>query len=378
MIKKEMIAMLLAGGQGSRLGVLTSKLAKPAVAFGGKYKIIDFPLSNCINSGIDTVGVLTQYQPLRLNQHIGIGIPWDLDRNIGGVSILPPYEKSQNTDWYTGTANAIYQNMEFMEYYHPDYVIILGGDHIYKMDYELMLEFHKKNNAQITLATYEVPWEDASRFGLVITDENNQILEFEEKPEHPKSNLASMGIYIFTWKLLRKMLMADIKNPDSSHDFGKDIIPTMLNDNRTLYAYKFEGYWKDVGTIDSLWEANMDLLSSKNELDLGDPSWKIYTEDVTALPQYISAEADVKDAYITQGCVVQGEVKHSVLFTGVKIGAGARIIDSVLMPCVVVEEGAVVQRALVADGVRIGKGAVVGTADSEHIELVAKRVKGAE
>ena len=378
MIKKEMIAMLLAGGQGSRLGVLTEKVAKPAVAFGGKYRIIDFPLSNCINSGIDTVGVLTQYQPLRLNTHIGIGIPWDLDRNEGGVTVLPPYEKSTSSEWYTGTANAIYQNLAYMEQYNPDYVLILSGDHIYKMDYEVMLDFHKANKADITIACMPVPIEEASRFGIMVTDESSRITEFEEKPEHPSSNLASMGIYIFTWKLLRKMLMADIKNPDSSHDFGKDIIPTMLNDNRTLYAYKFEGYWKDVGTIDSLWEANMDLLSSKNELDLGDPSWKIYTEDVTALPQYISAEADVKDAYITQGCVVQGEVKHSVLFTGVKIGAGARIIDSVLMPGVVVEEGAVVQRALVADGVRIGKGAVVGAADSEHIELVAKRVKGAE
>ena len=378
MIKKEMIAMLLAGGQGSRLGVLTSKLAKPAVAFGGKYKIIDFPLSNCINSGVDTVGVLTQYRPLRLNQHIGIGIPWDLDRSIGGVTVLPPYEKSANSQWYTGTANAIYQNLEYIDYYNPDYVLILSGDHIYKMNYDKMLQEHKDNGADATIAVIEVPMKEASRFGIMNTDESGRIVEFEEKPAQPKSNLASMGIYIFTWKLLRKMLLADIKNPDSNHDFGKDIIPTMLNDNKTLYAYKFKGYWKDVGTIDSLWEANMDLLSSKNELDLGDPSWKIYTEDVTALPQYISAEADVKDAYITQGCVVEGEVKHSVLFTGVKIGAGAKVIDSVLMPGAVVEEGAVVQRALVADGIRIGKGAVVGDPDSEHIELVAKRVKGAE
>ena len=378
MIKKEMIAMLLAGGQGSRLGVLTSKLAKPAVAFGGKYKIIDFPLSNCINSGIDTVGVLTQYQPLRLNQHIGIGIPWDLDRNIGGVSILPPYEKSQNTDWYTGTANAIYQNMEFMEYYHPDYVIILGGDHIYKMDYELMLEFHKKNNAQITLATYEVPWEDASRFGLVITDENNQILEFEEKPANPRSNKASMGIYIFNWKLLRKLLLADMKNPESSHDFGKDIIPTLLNDGKRLFAYRFKGYWKDVGTIDSLWEANMDLLSPDNELDLSDRTWTIYTEDVTALPQYIGTEAKIQNAYITQGCIIEGEVTNSVIFTGAKVRPGAKVIDSVLMPGAVVEDGAVVVRALVANGITVGKDALVGSADSEHIELIAKRVKGAE
>ena len=378
MIKKEMIAMLLAGGQGSRLGVLTSKLAKPAVAFGGKYKIIDFPLSNCINSGIDTVGVLTQYQPLRLNQHIGIGIPWDLDRNIGGVSILPPYEKSQNTDWYTGTANAIYQNMEFMEYYHPDYVIILGGDHIYKMNYDKMLDYHKETGADATIAVIEVPMKEASRFGIMNTDDEGRIVEFEEKPENPKSNLASMGIYIFNWKLLRKMLLADMKNQDSNHDFGKDIIPTMLNDGRKLYAYKFKGYWKDVGTIDSLWEANMDLINNKNELDLNDDSWKIYTEDTTALPQYVGPTAEIERAFINQGCVINGKVKNSVLFTGAKVGEGAQIIDSVLMPGVEVEEGAVVTRALVADGVKIGKNAVVGSADSEHIELVSKRVKGDE
>ena len=376
MIKKEMIAMLLAGGQGSRLGVLTAKVAKPAVAFGGKYRIIDFPLSNCINSGIDTVGVLTQYQPLRLNSHIGIGIPWDLDRNVGGVTVLPPYEKSTSSEWYTGTANAIYQNLEYMEQYHPEYVLILSGDHIYKMDYKIMLDYHKANNADITIAAMPVPIEEASRFGIVVTDEDNRITEFEEKPAEPKSNLASMGIYIFKWSVLKEAL---IKLKDQNEcDFGKHVSPYCFNNNKRIFAYEYNSYWKDVGTIDSLWEANMDLLSSKNELDLGDPSWKIYTEDVTALPQYISAEADVKNAYITQGCVVQGEVKHSVLFTGVKIGAGARIIDSVLMPGVVVEEGAVVQRALVADGIRIGKGAVVGAADSEHIELVAKRVKGAE
>lgn len=378
MIKKEMIAMLLAGGQGSRLGVLTSKMAKPAVAFGGKYRIIDFPLSNCINSGVDTVGVLTQYQPLRLNSHIGIGIPWDLDRNIGGVSILPPYEKSSNSEWYTGTANAIYQNLSYMESYNPEYVLILSGDHIYKMDYEVMLDFHKAHNADISIAVMPVPMEEASRFGIVITDENSKITEFQEKPEHPKSNLASMGIYIFNWKLLRKMLLADMKNQDSNHDFGKDIIPTMLNDGRKLYAYKFKGYWKDVGTIDSLWEANMDLINNKNELDLNDDSWKIYTEDTTALPQYVGPTAEIERAFINQGCVINGKVKNSVLFTGAKVGEGAQIIDSVLMPGVEVEEGAVVTRALVADGVKIGKNAVVGSADSEHIELVSKRVKGDE
>ena len=378
MIKKEMIAMLLAGGQGSRLGVLTEKVAKPAVAFGGKYRIIDFPLSNCINSGIDTVGVLTQYQPLRLNTHIGIGIPWDLDRNEGGVTVLPPYEKSTSSEWYTGTANAIFQNMDYMEQYNPDYVLILSGDHIYKMDYEVMLDFHKANKADVTIACMPVPIEEASRFGIMVTDEMGRITEFEEKPEHPSSNLASMGIYIFNWKLLRKMLLADMKNQDSNHDFGKDIIPTMLNDGRKLYAYKFKGYWKDVGTIDSLWEANMDLINNKNELDLNDDSWKIYTEDTTALPQYVGPTAEIERAFINQGCVINGEVKNSVLFTGAKVGEGAQIIDSVLMPGVEVEEGAVVTRALVADGVKIGKNAVVGSADSEHIELVSKRVKGDE
>ena len=378
MVKKEMIAMLLAGGQGSRLGVLTAKVAKPAVAFGGKYKIIDFPLSNCINSGIDTVGVLTQYQPLRLNAHIGIGIPWDLDRNIGGVTVLPPYEKSENTEWYTGTANAIYQNLDYIESYNPDYVLILSGDHIYKMDYEIMLDYHKANNADVTIAAMPVPIEEASRFGVVVTDENHKITEFQEKPEHPKSNLASMGIYIFNWKLLRKKLIADMKDPDSNHDFGKDIIPTLLNDGKKLYAYKFKGYWKDVGTIDSLWEANMDLLSKNNELDLNDPTWKIYTEDATALPQYIGPDAEINHAFVNQGCVIEGEITNSVLFTGAKVGKGAKIIDSVLMPGVVVDENAVVTRALVADNVKIGAGAVVGDAKSEHIELISKRVKGVE
>ena len=358
MKQNSMLAMILAGGRGSRLHDLTNKVAKPAVSYGGKYRIVDFPLSNCANSGVDVVGVLTQYESIQLNSYVAAGGRWGLDAKNSGVYVLPPREKAdENLNVYRGTADAISQNIDFIDKFDPEYVLVLSGDHIYKMNYDKMLAAHKESKADATIAVIGVPMKEASRFGIMNTDESGRIV---------------------TWKLLRKMLMADIKNPDSSHDFGKDIIPTMLNDNRTLYAYKFEGYWKDVGTIDSLWEANMDLLSSKNELDLGDPSWKIYTEDVTALPQYISAEADVKDAYITQGCVVQGEVKHSVLFTGVKIGAGARIIDSVLMPGVVVEEGVVVQRALVADGVRIGKGAVVGAADSEHIELVAKRVKGAE
>lgn len=379
MKQNSMLAMILAGGRGSRLHDLTNKVAKPAVAYGGKYRIVDFPLSNCANSGIDVVGVLTQYESIQLNSYVAAGGRWGLDAKDSGVYVLPPREKAdENLNVYRGTADAISQNIDFIDKFDPEYVLVLSGDHIYKMNYDKMLAAHKEANADATIAVIEVPMKEASRFGIMNTDESGRIVEFEEKPEHPKSNLASMGIYIFTWKLLRKMLMADIKNPDSNHDFGKDIIPTMLNDGKTLYAYKFKGYWKDVGTIDSLWEANMDLLSSKNELDLGDPSWKIYTEDVTALPQYISTEADVKDAYITQGCVVQGEVKHSVLFTGVKVGVGAKVIDSVLMPGAIVEDGAVVQRALVADGIRIGKGAVVGDSGSENIALIAKRVKGAE
>ena len=379
MKQNSMLAMILAGGRGSRLHDLTNKVAKPAVAYGGKYRIVDFPLSNCANSGIDVVGVLTQYESIQLNSYVAAGGRWGLDAKDSGVYVLPPREKAdENLNVYRGTADAISQNIDFIDKFDPEYVLVLSGDHIYKMNYGKMLAAHKEANADATIAVIEVPMKEASRFGIMNTDESGRIVEFEEKPEHPKSNLASMGIYIFTWKLLRKMLMADIKNPDSNHDFGKDIIPTMLNDGKTLYAYKFKGYWKDVGTIDSLWEANIDLLSSKNELDLGDPSWKIYTEDVTALPQYISTEADVKDAYITQGCVVQGEVKHSVLFTGVKVGVGAKVIDSVLMPGAIVEDGAVVQRALVAGGIRIGKGAVVGDSGSENIALIAKRVKGAE
>ena len=379
MKQNSMLAMILAGGRGSRLHDLTNKVAKPAVAYGGKYRIVDFPLSNCANSGIDVVGVLTQYESIQLNSYVAAGGRWGLDAKDSGVYVLPPREKAdENLNVYRGTADAISQNIDFIDKFDPEYVLVLSGDHIYKMNYDKMLAAHKEANADATIAVIEVPMKEASRFGIMNTDESGRIVEFEEKPEHPNSNLASMGIYIFTWKLLRKMLMADIKNPDSNHDFGKDIIPTMLNDGKTLYAYKFKGYWKDVGTIDSLWEANMDLLSSKNELDLGDPSWKIYTEDVTALPQYISTEADVKDAYITQGCVVQGEVKHSVLFTGVKVGVGAKVIDSVLMPGAIVEDGAVVQRALVAGGIRIGKGAVVGDSGSENIALIAKRVKGAE
>ncbi|MDY5022364.1 MAG: glucose-1-phosphate adenylyltransferase [Blautia sp.] len=379
MKQNSMLAMILAGGRGSRLHDLTNKVAKPAVAYGGKYRIVDFPLSNCANSGIDVVGVLTQYESVLLNSYVAAGGRWGLDAKDSGVYVLPPREKADaNLDVYRGTADAISQNIDFIDSYDPEYLLILSGDHIYKMNYAKMLAYHKENKADATIAVIGVPMKEASRFGIMNTDETNRIYEFEEKPANPKSNLASMGIYIFNWKLLRKMLLADMKNPDSHHDFGKDIIPTMLNDGKAMYAYQFKGYWKDVGTIDSLWEANMDLLNADNELDLGDPTWKIYTEDATVLPQYIGPDAAVKNAYITQGCVVEGEVKNSVLFTGAKVGAGAKIIDSVLMPGAVVEEGAVVQRALVADGIRIGKQAVVGSADSEHIELVAKRVKGAE
>ena len=379
MNQNNMVVMILAGGRGSRLHDLTNKVAKPAVSYGGKYRIVDFPLSNCANSGIDVVGVLTQYESVLLNSYVAAGGRWGLDAKESGVYVLPPREKADaNLDVYRGTADAISQNIDFIDTYSPEYVLILSGDHIYKMNYAKMLAYHKEMNADATIAVIGVPFEEASRFGIMNTDETGRIVEFEEKPANPKSNLASMGIYIFTWKLLRKMLLADMKNPDSHHDFGKDIIPALLNDNKSLYAYKFKGYWKDVGTIDSLWEANMDLINENNELDLNDPTWKIYTEDTSTLPQYIGPNADIKRAFITQGCVVEGEVKNSVLFTSAKVAAGAKVIDSVLMPGAEVEEGAVVTRALVADGVKIGKQAVVGSADSKNIELVAKRVKGVE
>ena len=379
MKQNNMLAMILAGGRGSRLHDLTQKVAKPAVSYGGKYRIIDFPLSNCANSGIDVVGVLTQYESILLNSYVAAGRRWGLDAKDSGVYVIPPREKSDaNLDVYRGTADAISQNIDFIDTYSPEYLLILSGDHIYKMNYARMLAFHKESKADATIAVIEVPMKEASRFGIMNTDETGRIVEFEEKPEHPKSNLASMGIYIFNWKLLRKTLLADMKNADSSHDFGKDIIPALLNDEKKLCAYKYKGYWKDVGTIDSLWEANMDLLDKNNALDLNDPAWKIYTEDVTALPQYIGADAVVDRAFITQGCVVNGKVKNSVLFTGAKVAEGAQVIDSVLMPGAEVAEGAVVTRTLVADGVKIGKNAVVGSADSKNIELVAKRVKGDE
>ena len=379
MKQNNMLAMILAGGRGSRLHELTNKVAKPAVSYGGKYRIVDFPLSNCANSGVDIVGVLTQYESVLLNSYVAAGGRWGLDARESGVFVLPPRDKADaDLDVYRGTADAISQNIDFIDKYSPEYLLVLSGDHIYKMNYDKMLDYHKEMNADATIAVIEVPMKEASRFGIMNTDGNGRIVEFEEKPEHPKSNLASMGIYIFNWKLLRKILLADMKNPDSHHDFGKDVIPCLLNDNKTLAAYKFKGYWKDVGTIDSLWEANMDLIDSRNELNLNDPTWKIYTEDTPALPQYIGPNAKIDKAFITQGCVVEGEVKHSVLFTGCKVGEGAKIIDSVLMPGVEVAAGAVVQRALVADNVKIGQDAVVGSADSENIELVSKRVKGVE
>lgn len=379
MKQNNMLAMILAGGRGSRLHDLTNKVAKPAVSYGGKYRIVDFPLSNCANSGIDVVGVLTQYESILLNSYVAAGRRWGLDAKDSGVYVLPPREKADaNLDVYRGTADAISQNIDFIDTFSPEYILILSGDHIYKMNYAKMLAHHKEGKADATIAVIEVPMNEASRFGIMNTDETGHIVEFEEKPEHPKSNLASMGIYIFNWKMLRKMLLADMKNSESSHDFGKDIIPTLLNDGKNLLAYKYKGYWKDVGTIDSLWEANMDLLDANNELDLNDSTWKIYTEDVTSLPQYIGEDADIKRSFITQGCLVEGTVRNSVLFTGVKVGPGAEITDSVLMPGVEVEAGAVIRRALVADGVKIGKQAIVGSADSEHIELVAKRVKGVE
>lgn len=362
MIKKEMIAMLLAGGQGSRLGVLTAKVAKPAVAFGGKYRIIDFPLSNCINSGIDTVGVLTQYQPLRLNTHIGIGIPWDLDRNEGGVTILPPYEKVGKTEWYTGTANAIYQNMAYMEQYHPDYVLILSGDHIYKMDYEVMLDYHKSHNADVTLAVMPVPQDEASRFGVVVTDGKGKILEFQEKPEHPKSNLASMGIYIFSWPVLRDSLIALAEQEGC--DFGKHVIPYCFNNGRKICAYEFAGYWKDVGTLGSYWEANMELIDIVPEFNLYEEFWKIYTKNDIIPPQYISSEARIYRCLIGDGTEVYGDVANSVVGSGVTIGKGAVVRDSIIMRGAVIGQGAVLDRAIVAENSTIGDRAVVGFGDA--------------
>lgn len=358
MASKEMIAMLLAGGQGSRLGVLTSNVAKPAVAFGGKYRIIDFPLSNCINSGIDTVGVLTQYQPLELNSHIGIGIPWDLDRNNGGVTVLPPYERSDNSEWYTGTANAIYQNLKYMENYDPEYVLILSGDHIYKMDYEAMLDFHKQNKADVTIAAFPVPIEEASRFGIVVADEEKRINEFEEKPENPKSNLASMGIYIFSWKVLREALIA-LKD-QSNCDFGKHIIPYCFDKGMRLFAYEFNGYWKDVGTLGSYWEANMELIDLIPEFNLYEEFWKIYTKQDMIEPQFVASTAKIQKAIIGAGDEIYGEVTGSVLSAGVTIEEGAVVKDSIIMRDTVIKKGAYIEKAIIAEKCEIGENVKIG------------------
>lgn len=362
MIKKEMIAMLLAGGQGSRLGVLTSKVAKPAVAFGGKYRIIDFPLSNCINSGVDTVGVLTQYQPLRLNTHIGIGIPWDLDRNIGGVTVLPPYEKSSNSEWYTGTANAIYQNLDYMEGFNPEYVLILSGDHIYKMDYEVMLDFHKKNGAEVTIAVMPVPMEEASRFGIMITDENRRIVDFEEKPAQPRSNLASMGIYIFNWKTLKEALLAMVDQP--ALDFGKHIIPFCHEKGAPLYAYEFNGYWKDVGTLNSYWEANMELIDIVPEFNLYEEYWKIYTKSDALPPQYISADSVVERSIIGEGTEIYGKVYNSVIGRGIVIGKDTVVRDSIIMNDTEIGANCELNKAIIAENVTIGDGVKLGVGES--------------
>ena len=367
MIRKEMIAMLLAGGQGSRLGVLTSDVAKPAVAFGGKYRIIDFPLSNCVNSGIDTVGVLTQYQPLRLNTHIGIGIPWDLDRNHGGVTVLPPYEKSDNSEWYSGTANAIYQNLNYIDSYQPEYVLILSGDHIYKMNYEVMLDFHKENNADVTIAAMPVPWEEASRFGLVITDENKQITEFEEKPANPRSNLASMGIYIFNWSVLREALVT--MSEQSNCDFGKHIIPYCRENGRRLFAYEYNGYWKDVGTLGSYWEANMELIDLIPEFNLYEEYWKIYTNSDTIEPQYISADAVTERCIIGEGSEIYGQVYGSVIGAGVVIGKNTVVRDSIIMQDTVIGDNVTIDRAIVAENVSIGNNVELGVGEPAENKL---------
>ena len=362
-----MIAMLLAGGQGSRLGVLTSKVAKPAVAFGGKYRIIDFPLSNCINSGIDTVGVLTQYQPLRLNAHIGIGIPWDLDRNIGGVTVLPPYEKSGNSEWYTGTANAIYQNLDYIDSYNPDYVLILSGDHIYKMDYEVMLDYHKANNADITIAAMPVPYEEASRFGIVLTDDDNKITEFEEKPENPRGNLASMGIYIFNWKVLKEALIK--MSEQSNCDFGKHIIPYCFDKGDRLFAYEYNGYWKDVGTLSSYWEANMELINIIPVFNLYEEFWRIYTKSDTLPPQYISEYAKIDRSIISEGTDIYGEVYNSVIGAGVVIEEGAVVRDSIIMRDTVIGKGSVINKAIIAENVKIGHDVQLGVGDEAVSKL---------
>jgi len=376
MYKKEIMAMILAGGQGSRLGVLTKKLAKPAVPFGGKYRIIDFTLSNCSNSGIDAVGVLTQYRPLVLNSHIGIGSPWDLDRSTGGVNLLPPYMRENGGEWYKGTADAIYQNRHFVDSYDPEYVLILSGDHIYKMDYSKMLDYHKEKSADATIAVLKVPLEEASRFGIMNTDENGAIYEFDEKPKKPKSDLASMGIYIFNWKILKKYLKEDASDEKSSHDFGKNIIPKMLNSNKKMYAYDFQGYWKDVGTIESYWQANMDLIEEGNTLDIFDKSWKIYSVNPTKPPQYIGPNADIKGSFIPEGCVILGKVHHSVLFPGVYVGENSYVNKSVIMQNSRIGDNVTIDKAIIGTGAEVMDNVIIG--DGEEIVVVAEGSKTKE
>ena len=366
---KKCVAMLLAGGQGSRLGVLTRHRAKPAVQYGGKYRIIDFPLSNCVHSGIDTVGVLTQYQPLELNSYIGTGASWDLDSTTGGAFVLPPYVNSEKGEWYSGTANAIYQNMVFIDRYSPKYIIVLSGDHIYKMDYAKMIAFHEKNEADATIAVIKVPMEEASRFGIMNTDDDLRIVEFEEKPKVPKNNMASMGVYVFNWEVVKRYLIEDEANPESSNDFGKNIIPAMLNGGEKLFAFPFEGYWKDVGTVDSLWNANMDLLADNPDLDLSDSSWRIYSRNPNMPPQYVADSAVIKRSMITEGCSVYGEVNNSVLFAGVTVEEGAVVEDSIIMTGVTVKKGSVIKRAIVDENTFIGENAVVGEKDGEIVVI---------
>ncbi|MDR3824911.1 MAG: glucose-1-phosphate adenylyltransferase [Clostridia bacterium] len=372
MVSKDCVAMILAGGQGSRLGALTKNVAKPAVPFGGKYRIIDFPLSNCVHSGINTVGVLTQYQPLELNRYIGNGNPWDLDRSHGGVYVLPPYQSAKAGEWYKGTANAIYQNLSFLESFKPENVLILSGDHIYKMHYGEMLKAHKESGAAVTIAVMPVPWEEASRFGIMNVDEEGTITDFEEKPAEPKSNLASMGIYIFTYEVLKKYLEADERDPSSANDFGKNIIPTMLENGEKMVSFRFEGYWKDVGTIHSLWEANMDLVDQPPKFDLNDRSWSIYSRNMALAPQYVGQNAKITNSTVTEGCFIDGEIKHSVIFGGVELGEGSVVSDSVIMPGAKIGKNVVIEKAVIGADAVIGDGAKVGVNSSDDNKYASK------
>ena len=372
MVSKDCVAMILAGGQGSRLGALTKNVAKPAVPFGGKYRIIDFPLSNCVHSGINTVGVLTQYQPLELNRYIGNGNPWDLDRSHGGVYVLPPYQSAKAGEWYKGTANAIYQNLSFLESFKPENVLILSGDHIYKMHYGEMLKAHKESGAAVTIAVMPVPWEEASRFGIMNVDEDGTITDFEEKPAEPKSNLASMGIYIFTYEVLKKYLEADEHDPSSANDFGKNIIPTMLENGEKMVSFRFEGYWKDVGTIHSLWEANMDLVDQPPKFDLNDRSWSIYSRNMALAPHYVGQNAKITNSTVTEGCFIDGEIKHSVIFGGVELGEGSVVSDSVIMPGAKIGKNVVIEKAVIGADAVIGDGAKVGVNSSDDNKYASK------